>query len=160
MCFGLRTIPRVGAQPDITSAAITPTAISKNFFIRPKFQRFYIIFLYLCAIQDLSSKPPNPDTLILLFQFLLSHHKFIQIFKIIQIFIKNFTALAKKIRTADNIDNSYFILSIFVRTPNAEISHQKVLFVREIQGLRSLKKRSILHVCEHFEGKHNAEVSH
>ena len=97
----------------------------------------------------------------------------------IQIFIKNFTALAKKIRTADNIDNSYFILSDFKREPNEDAPTSKipkVLFVREIQGLRrirleifimrkflglrSLKKRSILHVCEHFEGKHNAEVPH
>ena len=81
----------------------------------------------------------------------------------IQIFIKNFTALAKKIRTADNIDNSYFILSDFKREPNEDAPTSKipkVLFVREIQGLRSLKKRSILHVCEDFEGKHNAKVSH
>ncbi len=99
----------------------------------------------------------------MIFQILLSHHKFIQIFKIIQIFIKNFTALAKKTRTADNIDNSYFILSDFKREPNEDAPTSKipkVLFVREIQGLRSLKKRNILHVCEHFEGKHNAEVPH
>lgn len=115
----------------------------------------------------------------MIFQILLSHHKFIHIFKIIQIFIKNFTALAKKIRTADNIDNSYFILSDFKREPNEDAPTSKipkVLFVREIQGLRrirleifimrkflglrSLKKRSILHVCEHFEGEYNAEVLH
>lgn len=53
-----------------------------------------------------------------------------------------------------------YVCEDFEGKHNAEVSHQKVLFVWEIQGLRSLKKRSILHVCEHFEGKHNAEVPH
>ena len=121
------------------------------------------------------AEPSYLDTLILLFQFLLSHHKFIQIFKIIQTFIKFFLRSTKKIRTADNIDNSYFILSIFVRTPNAEITHQKVLLVRGIQGLRRIRReifimriflglrrlnnRSILYVCEDYSIKRNDKIT-
>ena len=46
-------------------------------------------------------------------QILLSHHKFIQIFKIIQIFIKNFTALAKKyeLPTTSTIRILYYLIS-------------------------------------------------
>ena len=32
--------------------------------------------------------------------------------------------------------------------------------MREVQGLRSPKKRSLLGVNEHFEGKRNAEIHH
>ena len=97
----------------------------------------------------------------------------------IQIFIKNFTALAKKIRTADNIDNSYFILSDFKREPNEDAPTSKipkVLFVREIQGLRRIRleiiimrkflglrrlnNRSILYVCEDYSIKRNDKITH
>ena len=49
---------------------------------------------------------------------------------------------------------------------NAEIrhfhQHQKKEAVKmdEVQGLRSMKKRSIPDVCEHFECKQNAEIRH
>ena len=75
-----------------------------------------------------------------------------QIFKIIQIFIKSFHRLPTKKNTNCLLkSNSYYYILFDIL---------EIFIMREFLGLRRLNNRSILNVCEDYSIKRNDKITH